>query len=61
MPFTAGLDAQGQLQELTIDLPPVNGQKAEPIDALYSDYGAPVTVQKPAAADVNEARQKAEQ
>jgi hypothetical protein len=47
VPFTAGVDAQGQLQELTIDLPAVNGQKTEPIDALYSDYGAPVDVQKP--------------
>jgi hypothetical protein len=47
VPFTAGVDAQGQLQELVIDLPPVNGQKTEPIDALYSDYGAPVTVEKP--------------
>ena len=49
------LDAQGQLQELTIDLPPVNGQKTEPIDALYSDYGAPVTVDKPAASEITEA------
>ncbi|MEV6843183.1 LppX_LprAFG lipoprotein [Actinoplanes sp. NPDC051411] len=55
VPFTAGLDAQGQLQELTIDLPRVNGQKTEPIDALYSDYGAPVTVQRPAASAVTEA------
>jgi len=55
VPFTAGLDAQGQLQELTIDLPPVNGQKTEPIDALYSDYGTPVTVQKPAASEITEA------
>jgi hypothetical protein len=55
VPFTAGLDAQGQLQELMINLPAVNGQKAEPIDALYSDYGAPVNVQRPAASEVTEA------
>jgi hypothetical protein len=55
VPFTAGLDSQGQLQELTIDLPAVNGQKAEPIDALYSDYGTPVDVQRPAASEVTEA------
>ncbi|MFI6077039.1 hypothetical protein ACIA5C_36445 [Actinoplanes sp. NPDC051343] len=55
VPFTAGLDAQGQLQELKIDLPPVNGQKTEPIDALYSGYGAPVTVERPAASSVTEA------
>jgi hypothetical protein len=55
VPFTAGLDSQGQLQELTIDLPAVNGQKTEPIDALYTDYGAPVDVQRPAASEVTEA------
>jgi hypothetical protein len=55
VPFTAGVDAQGRLQELTIDLPAVNGQKTEPIDALYSDYGAPVDVQRPAASAVTEA------
>jgi hypothetical protein len=49
VPFTAGLDAQGQLSELRIDVPAVNGQKVEPIDALYTDYGSPVTVQKPAS------------
>jgi hypothetical protein len=55
VPFTAGVDSQGQLQELTIDLPPVNGQKTAPIDVLYSDYGAPVNVQRPAASNVTEA------
>jgi hypothetical protein len=55
VPFTAGLDSQGQLQELTINLPAVNGQKTEPIDALYTDYGAPVDVQRPAASEVTEA------
>jgi hypothetical protein len=55
VPFTAGLDSQGQLQELRIDLPAVNGQKTEPIDALYSDYGAPVDVKRPAASEVTEA------
>jgi hypothetical protein len=55
VPFTAGLDAQGQLSELTINLPAVNGQQAQPIDALYTDYGTPVTVQRPAAAEITEA------
>lgn len=55
VPFTAGLDDQGRLSELTIKLPAANGQQAEPIDALYTDYGAPVSVQRPAAAEITEA------
>jgi hypothetical protein len=55
VPFTAGLDDQGRLSELRIDLPAVNGQQTEPIDALYTDYGAPVSVERPAASEVTEA------
>jgi hypothetical protein len=55
VPFTAGLDDQGRLSELTINVPAVNGQQAQPIDALYTDYGSPVTVQRPAASAVTEA------
>ena len=50
VPFTAGLDAQGRLTELTVKLP-----QGDPIEVLYSDYGAPVTVTKPAAAEITEA------
>jgi hypothetical protein len=50
VPFTAGVDAQGQLTELTVTPP-----QGAPINVLYSDYGAPVTVTKPAPAEVTEA------
>lgn len=55
VPFTAGVDAQGRLSELTIQLPAVDGQQAQPIDALYTDYGTTVTVNRPAASSVTEA------
>jgi hypothetical protein len=55
VPFTAGLDGQGRLSVLTIDLPAVGGQQVQPIEALYTDYDAPVTVQRPAASEVTEA------
>jgi hypothetical protein len=55
VPFTAGLDDQGRLSELTINLPAANGQQAQPIDALYTDYGTAVSVQAPAASQVTEA------
>ena len=55
VPFTATTDDQGRLSELTIEIPAVNGQAAQPLKVLYSDYGAPVSVTKPAAAEVTEA------
>jgi len=55
VPFTAGLDDQGRLSELAITLPAANGKPASTVDALYTDYGAPVTVQKPAASEITEA------
>ena len=55
MPFTAGLDDQGRLSALTIQLPAVNGQQAQPLDVLYTDYGTKVTAERPAAGDVLEA------
>jgi hypothetical protein len=55
VPFTAGLDDQGRLSALTIQLPAVQGQKAEPLDVTYTDYGTPVTAERPATADVVEA------
>jgi hypothetical protein len=55
VPFTAGLDEKGRLEELTIQLPAVQGQKAEPLDVTYTDYGTPVTAERPATADVVEA------
>jgi hypothetical protein len=55
VPFTAGLDEQGRLSALTIQLPAVNGQQAQPLEVLYTDYGTPVQAQKPAAAEIIEA------
>ena len=55
VPFTVGLDDQGRVSVLTINLPAVNGQPTQPIEALYTDYGTPVTVQPPAASTVTEA------
>jgi hypothetical protein len=55
VPFTVGLDAQGRPSEMTITLPPVNGKQNPPIDILYTDYGTPVSVSKPAASEITEA------
>jgi hypothetical protein len=55
VPFTAGLDDQGRLMELMIDLPAVAGQQAQPLEVLYTDYGTTVTAAKPAAAQIVEA------
>ena len=55
VPFTAGLDEQGRLSALTIQLPAVEGQQAQPLEVLYTDYGIKVTAQKPAAAEITEA------
>ena len=55
VPFTAGLDEQGRLSALTIQLPPVNGQQSAPLEVLYTDYGIPVTAEVPPANQVIEA------
>jgi hypothetical protein len=55
VPFTAGLDDQGRLSALTIDLPTVNGKQSQPLEVLYTDYGTPVTAERPAANEITEA------
>ncbi|WP_250001990.1 hypothetical protein [Actinoplanes sp. M2I2] len=55
VPFTATTDDQGRLSEMTVEIPAVNGQAAQPLKVVYSDYGTPVSVAKPAAAEVTEA------
>jgi hypothetical protein len=55
VPFTAGLDDQGRLSALTIQLPAANGQQAQPLEVLYTDYGTKVVAQKPAATEITEA------
>jgi hypothetical protein len=55
VPFTAGVDDQGRLSTLTIQLPAVNGQQAQPLDINYTDYGTKVDVKRPAAGEITEA------
>lgn len=55
VPFTAGLDDQGRLSALTIQLPAANGQPSQPLEILYTDYGMPVTAERPAASEITEA------
>lgn len=55
VPFTAGLDEQGRLSALTIQLPAVNGQQSQPLEILYTDYGTKVDAKKPAASEITEA------
>lgn len=55
VPFTAGLDDQGRLSVLTIQIPAVDGKQSPPIEALYTGYGEAVTVEQPPAAQVIEA------
>jgi hypothetical protein len=55
VPFTAGLDDQGRLSALTIQLPAVKGQQSQPLEVLYTDYGTKVDAQRPAASEITEA------
>jgi hypothetical protein len=55
VPFTAGLDEQGRLSALTIQLPAVNGKPSQPLEVLYTDYGTTVDAVRPAPGDVTEA------
>lgn len=55
VPFTAGLDDQGRLSALTIQLPAVNGTPTKPLEVLYTDYGIAVIAVAPPAAEVVEA------
>ena len=50
VPFTAGLDDQGRLSTLTINLP-----QGKPLEVRYSDYGSPVNVSRPVASEITEA------
>lgn len=55
VPFRASLDEQGRLSTMTVDLPAVAGQQAQPLEVRYSDFGSTVTVTRPTAAEVTEA------
>lgn len=54
VPFTARLDEQGRLVELTIDMTPVEPEAGK-MTVSYSDFGVPVTIEKPAASEIIEA------
>ncbi len=53
VPGTATLDDQGRLVETTVDLSAVDPKAA--IKITYTDFGAPVTINKPAKSDTVEA------
>jgi hypothetical protein len=55
VPFTAGLDDQGRLSALTIQLPAAKGQPSQPLEVLYTDYGTTVTAERPAPTEITEA------
>ena len=52
VPFTATLDDQGRIIKTVISMPPVAGYPAAPLTTTYTDYGAAVTIQAPAADQV---------
>jgi len=53
VPFTATTDDQGRLTELTLDMSAL-GAGAGKMKTTYSDFGTPVTVEAPPAAEVGE-------
>jgi len=55
VPFTAGVDDQGRLSAMTIRIPAVNGQQAQPLEVLYTDYGTKVDAPRPPANQITEA------
>ena len=55
VPFTAGLDDQGRLSALTIQLPSANGKQSPALEVLYTDYGTTVDAVRPAATQTTEA------
>jgi hypothetical protein len=55
VPFTAGLDEQGRLSVITIQVPAAKGKASQPVEVLYSDYGTTVTADRPAPGEITEA------
>ncbi|HEU4423765.1 MAG TPA: hypothetical protein VFR67_14635 [Pilimelia sp.] len=55
VPFEATTDEADRLVAMKINLPAVTGQPTRTIDTRYSDFGAPVTIQKPPASETVEA------
>ena len=55
VPFTAKLDEQNRLTALTVQVPAVNGQRIEPIEVRYTDYGMSFDAARPDASKITEA------
>jgi hypothetical protein len=55
VPFTARLDPQGRLSEMTVQLPAAGQGPAGELKITYSDYGSATPAQRPAADQVAEA------
>ncbi len=51
VPFTTTLDGEGRVMKIVINMPKVGDYAAADLTTTYSDYGAPVTVTKPPAAE----------
>ncbi|WP_433313637.1 hypothetical protein [Micromonospora chersina] len=54
VPFTATVDERGRLTVFEMDMAPINPMLGT-MTASYTDFGAPVRLSKPAAADTEEA------
>ena len=52
VPFTATLDDQGRVIKTVINMPAVAGYPAAPLTTTYTDYGAAITIEAPAASQV---------
>ncbi|WP_428961899.1 hypothetical protein [Micromonospora fluostatini] len=55
LPFTARLDPQGRLSELTIQVPATGQTPAQDVKVTYADYGNATAAQRPPADQVVEA------
>jgi hypothetical protein len=55
VPFEATTDGSGRLATMKVNLPSTDGKPTRSIVTTYSDFGTPVNIQKPAAAEVVEA------
>jgi hypothetical protein len=51
VPFRATLDSQGRISKIVMSLPAISVFPAADLTTTYSDYGAPVQITAPAAAD----------
>ncbi|MFD2764070.1 hypothetical protein [Micromonospora eburnea] len=55
LPFTAKVDGQGRLSELTVQVPAVGSAKAQTLTVTYANYGSATAPKAPAASQVVEA------